>query len=90
MKIGNGVANTPAGGAPPGHARKVARDLQAVFMNEMLKVMRETVPEGMGDGFAGETFTSMLDMEIANRMSEKLDSPLLRAIERQVNREAGQ
>jgi peptidoglycan hydrolase FlgJ len=47
--------------------RQAARDLEGVFVAELFKAMRETVPEGgLTDGGMGEEmFTSMLDQKLA-------------------------
>jgi peptidoglycan hydrolase FlgJ len=47
--------------------RRAARDLEGVFVAELFKAMRETVPQGgLVDGGSGEEmFTSMLDQHLA-------------------------
>jgi peptidoglycan hydrolase FlgJ len=47
--------------------RQAARDLEGVFVAELFKAMRETVPEGgLTDGGMGEEmFTSLLDQNLA-------------------------
>ena len=51
--------------------RAAAREFEAVFMHQVFKSMRATVPkEGLGDaGFGGEVFTDMLDQEYARMAS---------------------
>ena len=73
----------------PGSAdplRAVARDLQGVFFHQMLKVMRESVPQDglISGGFGGETFTAMFDERMAQVMSSRTNSPLEEAIYRQL------
>ena len=44
-----------------------ASELSSIFMNQMFKAMRSTIPEGglIDGGFAEEVFTDMLDSEIS-------------------------
>lgn len=55
--------------------RQATKEFESFFVYEMLKTMRETIPEGgldakggMSDGLGKETYTSMFDMEIARRV----------------------
>jgi peptidoglycan hydrolase FlgJ len=52
--------------------RKVARDLEGVFVTELFKAMRETVPEGgaLSGGMGEEMFTSMMDQHLAPLTAE--------------------
>ena len=72
--------------APTGDARlaKTARQLEGVFVQQLYKAMRETVPEGgIGSGGAGEdTFTSLMDQHIAEQTPGKWHHGLAGAIER--------
>ena len=63
---------------------KSARDLEGVFVQQLYKAMRETVPEGgLGSGGAGEeTFTSLLDQHIAEQTPGRWKHGLAGAIER--------
>ncbi|HEX6631118.1 MAG TPA: rod-binding protein [Gemmatimonadaceae bacterium] len=48
--------------------RQTARDLEGVFVEQLFKAMRETVPQGGGviDGGSGEEmFTGMLDQHLS-------------------------
>jgi peptidoglycan hydrolase FlgJ len=51
--------------------RQAARDLEGVFIAELFKAMRETIPDGgVVDGGMGEDiFTSLLDEHLAPQMS---------------------
>ena len=67
----------PAGAAPPpggeeARLRRAARQLEGVFVEQLFKAMRETVPrEGLADGGAGEEmFTGMLDQHLAGGLPE--------------------
>jgi soluble lytic murein transglycosylase-like protein len=54
--------------------RKATREFESFFIYQMLKTMRQTVPESaltkdapMADGMGKETFTDIFDMEIARK-----------------------
>ncbi len=52
--------------------RQAAGQFEAVFMNLLLKSMRESLPkEGVMDSETTRTFTGMYDAQIAQKMSEK-------------------
>ncbi len=54
--------------APPQNAaaiEKAAKEFEGLFLNELFKVMRKTVPDDSDKGFASKLFTGMLDSEIA-------------------------
>ena len=61
------VKRTPTDDA---RLQKVARQLEGVFVQQLFKAMRETVPEdGAVDGGAGERmFTSMMDEQMADQL----------------------
>ncbi len=44
---------------------RAAKEFEGLFLNELFKVMRKTVPDDSGKGFASKLFTGMLDSEIA-------------------------
>lgn len=84
----------PAGsGGPaldPAHARlrEAAHQLEGVFVNELLKAMRATVPD---DGIISqdpgqETFTGMLDQRIAELYAGRSQHGLGEALYRQLSR----
>ena len=73
--------------APQGEAARLARtakQLEGVFVQQLYKAMRDTVPEGgIGSGGAGEdTFTSLMDQHIAEQTPGKWHHGLAGAIER--------
>jgi flagellar protein FlgJ len=74
-----GVTPTPDEGL-----RKTARQLEGVFVEQLLKSMRSTVShEGILDGGAGEElFTSMLDQHVAGLMPAQWQRGLASAIAR--------
>lgn len=88
LPIGKGA---PAGVDEATRLRHVARELEGVFVQEMFKAMRETVPEAgpFGGGAGEEMFTAMLDGEIATRAPERWERGLAEALYRQLAGPAG-
>lgn len=87
----NPVSNpSPSSGIATGGARaktdryaKTAGKLEAVFVQQMFKAMRESVSRGDGalDESGGEEmFTSLFDQAVADRAPEQLHSSLSAAI----------
>ncbi len=68
--------------------RKAAHDLEAVFVNELFKAMRETVPqEGILSQDPGqEMFTGVLDQRLAELYGERARGGLGEALYRQLSR----
>lgn len=68
--------------------QKAAKSLEAVFMGQLLKAMRETVPdEGVIPKSEGEQmFTGMLDDEFAKAQSRQSTNGLGEALFRQLSR----
>jgi flagellar protein FlgJ len=50
---------------------ETCRDFEAIFMGELLKSMRKTVPQGgmLANSFGQDVFQSMLDDEYAKQMA---------------------
>ena len=68
--------------------RKAAHDLEGVFVNELFKAMRETVPQ---DGILSEDpgrdlFTGMMDERLAESYAERSQGGLGEALYRQLSR----
>jgi flagellar protein FlgJ len=93
----DGISNTPAVGVttpvtPPASEkdkalRKSARDLEGLFVQQLFKAMRETVPEGEGivSGGAGEDiFTGLLDEHLAAETPKQWQSGIAEALYRQL------
>jgi flagellar protein FlgJ len=90
-----GVAEAPAGRsvAEPSNGRaaelrKASHALEGVFVNELFKAMRATVPQG---GFLSEDpghdlFTGMLDERLAQSYAERAQGGLGEALYRQLSR----
>ncbi|HEX6925035.1 MAG TPA: rod-binding protein [Longimicrobiaceae bacterium] len=66
--------------------RKASQDLEGVFVEQLFKAMRETVPENsLLDGGTGEEmFTSMLDSHLAAEVPSQWASGLAEALYRQL------
>lgn len=66
--------------------KKVARQLEGVFVEQLFKAMRETVPEGgLYNGGAGEEiFTSMMDQHLAGEVPNDWERGLGAALYRQL------
>jgi flagellar protein FlgJ len=65
--------------------RRACARLEGVFMQEMLKALRATVPEGMsGGGAAEDMFTGMLDQHVADNAAARLERGLGAALYRQL------
>lgn len=66
--------------------KKAAEDFEAIFMELMLKSMRDTVPkEGvMSGGNAEEVYRGMLDSEYSKVMAEQQSTGLAETITRQL------
>lgn len=67
--------------------RQTAQDLQGVFVGQLLKAMRETVPtDGLTSGGAGEDmFTSMLDEHTATEAPARWHHGIGEALYRQLS-----
>jgi murein DD-endopeptidase MepM/ murein hydrolase activator NlpD len=76
----------PDGTSDPEAIRTVARQFESVFLHQVFKSMRATVPkEGMmGAGFGGEVFTDMLDQQYAEIASRSQSFGLADAIAMQL------
>jgi len=86
IRIGAGVSPTPAPGADDAKLRRVAQQLEGVFVEQLFKAMRETVPDGgVVDGGAGEEiFSSMLDQHISTQVPAAWERGLGAAVFRQL------
>lgn len=72
--------------------RTAAHQLEGVFLSQLFKAMRNTVPSGAaGPGSEGrELFTSMLDDQLAERAAERMTHGLGEALYRQLSRRLDQ
>lgn len=86
------IQGTPASAAPPNltadeqRLRAVTKQLEGVFVQQLFKAMRETVPkDGFTDGGAGEDiFTGMMDEKIATHVPEHWDRGIGESLYRQL------
>jgi peptidoglycan hydrolase FlgJ len=73
---------------PNGSARDVAKQFEVLFLNMLMKSMRESLPkDGMMSSHAGETYTGMLDQQLMQKMADR-GTGLAASIERQLTRSA--
>jgi flagellar protein FlgJ len=82
--VGTARLNLPAG--DEARLRQAANDLQGVFVAELFKAMRETVPQdGIVNGGAGEDmFSGMMDQHLAPQAGEGWGRGLGEALYRQL------
>ena len=86
------IQGTPASPAQPNgtgeeqRLRAVTKQLEGVFVQQLFKAMRETVPkDGFTDGGAGEDiFTGMMDEKIATHVPEHWDRGIGESLYRQL------
>ena len=67
------TANADAKGKDQARLVKTAQSLEGVFVQQMFKAMRETVPQdGLTNGGQGEEmFSGMLDQKMADKLPEQ-------------------
>jgi len=84
--LGNGLKRT--GQDADTRLRKAATQFEAVFIQQMLTAMRDSVPEGglIDGGQAEDLFSSMLDGHLSELMAGRTGSGLGDAIYRQLSR----
>jgi len=92
--IANRPVAGPMSGAQPGTAksddeklRDSAKQLEGLFVQQLFKVMRETVPqqEGIVSGGAGEEmFTSLMDQHLAAETPTQWEGGMAEALYRQL------
>jgi murein DD-endopeptidase MepM/ murein hydrolase activator NlpD len=51
--------------------KKVAKEMEALFAYELIKVMRETTEQSTGSGLGNSTYMSMFDMELSKLFAER-------------------
>lgn len=78
---------------PRGAIKQAAQQFESLFMQMVLKSMREATPKsGLLDSPAGDTYTGMLDQQMATRMSSSgtgLADVIVRQLTRHLDRGAG-
>jgi flagellar protein FlgJ len=86
------IQGTPASATQPNltadeqRLRAVTKQLEGVFVQQLFKAMRETVPkDGFTDGGAGEDiFTGMMDEKIATHVPEHWERGIGESLYRQL------
>jgi flagellar protein FlgJ len=65
----------------------LAREFESIFMNQMLKAMRQTVPKNklINGGHAEDIYSSMLDEEFSRRMAYTQQGGISQALASQLN-----
>ena len=78
----------PAPAAPAEALRRAAHDLEGVFVNQLFKAMRETVPQdGIFSTDPGQDlFTGMLDERLAQLYGQRAHGGIGDALYRQLSR----
>lgn len=86
-----GAAAQTRGAAEDARLRRACAELEGVFLNELMKLMRESVPEGgvVSGGAAEEIFASLLDQHVAVRAAERMERGLGAALYRSFRPDAG-
>ncbi len=76
----------PGKGADPEALRKTCQEFEAIFVKQMLKEMRGTLPEGglLPRGMAEDFFQEMMDAEVAKAASLRGDFGIAEALFRQL------
>jgi flagellar protein FlgJ len=89
---GAGAAAAPAVNPENERLRGVARDLEGVFVEQLFKAMRESVPDGgVVDGGSGEEmFTGLLDQKMAALAPASWERGLADALYRQLRGRIGE
>lgn len=65
----------------------LAREFESIFMNQMLKAMRQTIPKNnlVNGGHAEEIYSSMIDEELSRKMAYSQQSGLSQTLADQMN-----
>jgi flagellar protein FlgJ len=65
----------------------LAREFESVFMNQMLKAMRQTIPKNdlINGGHAEEIYSSLLDEEFSRQMAYTQQGGLSQSLANQLN-----
>ncbi len=62
-----------AGGVDPEKLKKACTEFEALFVQEILKFMRQTIPQSglAGSGAGKEVYQSLLDQELSKNLAKK-------------------
>jgi peptidoglycan hydrolase FlgJ len=90
MSAVRGPAGLAAAPRPDAHAqlRRMAHELEGVFLNQLFQAMRASVPrDGIIEAAPGqELFTSLLDERLASQAAERMKGGIGEALYRQLAR----
>lgn len=91
LRAGRDELGSVADRDPRAELKKLAQELEGVFVNQLFQAMRATVPSGgpLGPNPGEELFTSMLDQSLAQEAARHLDGGLSDALYRQLVRRLG-
>ncbi|MDI6638658.1 MAG: rod-binding protein [Bacillota bacterium] len=83
-------ATASVGARTDAELRKACEELESVFLEQLLKEMRRTVPKDdlFGGGRGEDVFQSMFDQEIAKKMAGRGGIGLAEILVRQLSRQA--
>lgn len=89
--IASGARAPEAHNAEHERLRRTARDLEGVFVEQMFKAMRETVPDGgvVSGGSGEEMFTALLDQRMAAIAPDRWERGLSDALYQQLRGRVG-
>ncbi len=87
---GTGATGTPATATEAQRAklRALSHQFEGVFLDQLFKAMRQTVPQGgfLAKSPGEEMFTSMLDERVADVAAQRMERGLGEALYRQLSR----
>ena len=91
MNALGGVSNPglPSEVSADARLRQAAHDLEGVFLSQLFKAMRETVPQGEGifeSSTAEDIFSSMLDEVLGGAAAQRFEGGLGDALYKQLSR----
>jgi Rod binding domain-containing protein len=75
--------STPSGSGDREQLRVCCAEMEALFLNHLMKAMRETVP-GDDAGFGRETWTAMRDAELSRTLAAERSFGLQELLMRQL------
>jgi flagellar protein FlgJ len=71
---------------PDAELKEVAEQFEAIFLNQMLKQMREAkLSDGIFDNSATEKYTSLLDLEQSKHLASSVNLGIADALVRQLS-----
>jgi flagellar protein FlgJ len=84
---GLGAVAGPAARDPHAELRRLSKELEGVFLRQLVESMRATVPREPGSGGSGEEmFQGLLDDALAGLAASRLERGIGEALYRQLSR----